>query len=615
MPTIIDSLFLQLGIDTSKFSADQKKALSKISQFESETKKSADKAARRVKTVGEAFRDLADDTAIGASARRLDTLSGKLRALGQAGQVSGGVSGGLGLMAEGLGTLLSPATLAVGALGLLGKAALDFNAKMTAANATIARQAELSGLNAKKVWAWGQAAKSVGGSSTEIPEFLTNLDTQLAGGFTGFGNPGPMLAGMALMGMNYRPGQTVNPASLIAGYRRYAAARGGGSQGWDAARAMAMQTGLYDPSLFKFAMPGGGGLKAYDKAKTEAPKDLNAIIASSLKGQQLIGLTDIKKAALAERTFGLIQHPMQSLVWMMGRLIHYTKEALRETVKIAKDIGRLFNFFVHPKKAIHQIERVGKAVLHGAEAGYKKGGIAGAVTGAADAYHGAVNASVGRRMVSTVQALMAAGLSRPAAEAIAGNFMQESSLNPQARNGSHFGLAQWGKARQALARRNGFDLSTASGQIAFTAWELHNTPYGRQALARMNAAKTLQGKIAAFDTFFERSGELAYNAKTGRYSILGPQNEKPVFNRFDYGRDAQSAMRGLLTMAKVAGIHHTTVNNRVNNATRIGDIHVHTPTLDPYAHASAVRRGLADHPLLGPTAQHQVTLSTHGMAG
>ena len=92
MATIIDSLFLELGIDVSKFSKDQQRALEKIKQFESQTKRAADKASTHVKKVGEAFRDITDDTSVGRSARRLDTMAVKLKSLGQASRVSGGVT-------------------------------------------------------------------------------------------------------------------------------------------------------------------------------------------------------------------------------------------------------------------------------------------------------------------------------------------------------------------------------------------------------------------------------------------------------------------------------------------------------------------------------------------
>ena len=117
MPTIIDSLFLELGIDTSKFSADQKRALTKISEFETKAKSSAKKSTQAVKTVGEAFKDIASTTAVGRSAAGLDSFATKLKALGMAGQASeSAVAGGVGGMAVGLGALLSPAALSVAAL-------------------------------------------------------------------------------------------------------------------------------------------------------------------------------------------------------------------------------------------------------------------------------------------------------------------------------------------------------------------------------------------------------------------------------------------------------------------------------------------------------------------
>lgn len=613
MPTIIDSLFLQLGIDTSKFSADQKKALAKIQQFESQTKKSADKAAQRVKTVGQAFRDIADDSAIGNTSKRLDTMAVKLRTLGQAGRVSGGVSGGLGMMAEGLGALLSPATLAVAAIGLLGKAAWDFNEKMTATNATIYRQSQLSGINASKLWAWGQAAKAVGGTATDIPNFMVGLSTQLAGGFTGFGNPGQMLAGMALMGIPYRPGQNVNPASLIEGYRNYAKARGGGTFGWDAARAMAMQTGLYDPSLFKFAMPGGGGLKAYEYAKHAAPKSFTDTIKKSLMSQRLLGYKDIQEAVLAERTYGGIQNPMQALVGLMTNLLAAVNTMLGWTIKIADWVGAIAEHFgVKPLGEL--AGHVEKWLL-----GKSPSAIIGGVKVAGNLPGDFVD-----RQILAMRVLMGRGMSQKAAAAMVGNASQESGLNPFATNEGHAGLFQLDKARQAaFAKLFHYNIGAKNvparqqflDQLLFSVLEFKTTQ--KEAARKMAAAHGLAAKTRAFEKYDERPGDHSY----GR--------------RLLYAQEAEESARGLSPHTRLAREMHAAANMHLNmlhaieaakarqraiqhvttHHTKIDAVNVATQATDADGMARGARKALSTHPLIGPAAQHQVVLSTHGMAG
>jgi hypothetical protein len=116
LPTVIDSLFLELGIDVSKFSKDQQKAIAKIQQFESQTKRAAGNARGQVATVGAAFRDLANDSRLGSSASQVENLATKFKNLGISLQASGGAGMAVGGMARGLGMLLSPAALGAAAV-------------------------------------------------------------------------------------------------------------------------------------------------------------------------------------------------------------------------------------------------------------------------------------------------------------------------------------------------------------------------------------------------------------------------------------------------------------------------------------------------------------------
>ena len=281
MPTIIDSLFLELGIDVSKFSKDQQRALEKIKQFETETRKSADKAAARVKTVGHAFRDIADETAIGASARRLDTMAVKLKALGQAGRVSGGVSGGLGMMAEGLGMLLSPATLALTAVTALGAGVWDFDKKMTAANATIFRQAQLSGMSAKNLWAWGEAAKSVGASPTSITGGIASLQTAVTGMGIGAGSATAQLVALArLGGVGYNFQSGVDIKSLFE--RVHQLAKKNGYKNLGALRALTMP--VMNDAMFELATsPTFNPDNLQSKIKHLEPPGFGKILAGAVK--------------------------------------------------------------------------------------------------------------------------------------------------------------------------------------------------------------------------------------------------------------------------------------------------------------------------------------------
>src|ERR1039458_2531563 len=99
--TIIDSLFLELGIDTTRLGSDQVKALSKIRDFETAAKKAGKGGSEAIKTVGEAFKDLAKGTGIGSGVARIEDLSKKFTGLGKSLSVAGGVGAPLGAVTRG----------------------------------------------------------------------------------------------------------------------------------------------------------------------------------------------------------------------------------------------------------------------------------------------------------------------------------------------------------------------------------------------------------------------------------------------------------------------------------------------------------------------------------
>ncbi|MEA3197856.1 MAG: hypothetical protein QOF32_1908, partial [Gammaproteobacteria bacterium] len=269
--TIIDSLFLELGVDTTKFSADQQRALAKIKEFESQTKRAAGNARGGIQTVGSAFRDLANDSRLGATSASVENLAKRISALGVSMKASGGgAMEGLGGMAMGFGAMLSPATLGAITMGLLSKQVWDFNKSMTASNATLARNAELSGMSATNLWAMGQAAKTVGGNAEGIEASIAGLQTSLAGMSIGVGSNVQALIGMARLrnyGAKFNPGgfgQGVDEESLFkAGHAMFL------KEGRAKTMAMLTQYGLANEDQANLIM-SEGGYAEYQKAQAQA---------------------------------------------------------------------------------------------------------------------------------------------------------------------------------------------------------------------------------------------------------------------------------------------------------------------------------------------------------
>jgi hypothetical protein len=80
------------------------------------------------------------------------------------------------------------------------------------------------------------------------------------------------------------------------------------------------------------------------------------------------------------------------------------------------------------------------------------------------------------------------------------------------------------------------------------------------------------------------------------------------FNALDASRLADVA--GMVTSANSRS---SSVQHNVTSETHIGEVNVHTPATDPRSHANAVAQGITDHPLLSPSAQGSVALSTRAM--
>ncbi|NPD68920.1 hypothetical protein HN018_02885 [Lichenicola cladoniae] len=120
-----------------------------------------------------------------------------------------------------------------------------------------------------------------------------------------------------------------------------------------------------------------------------------------------------------------------------------------------------------------------------------------------------VSGQTARNEASGFSLLTSLGLDRNHALAMLGNFEQESSLNPGARNGHHYGIEQWDDSRaDAIKAQTGIDVRTAgyADQIKAAAWEVM---YGneRNHAKGFFGAGDLKSATGRFASDIERSGE------------------------------------------------------------------------------------------------------------
>ena len=101
------------------------------------------------------------------------------------------------------------------------------------------------------------------------------------------------------------------------------------------------------------------------------------------------------------------------------------------------------------------------------------------------------------------------GLDRVHALAMLGNFEQESDLDPDARNGRHFGIEQWSDDRaDYIKQATGIDVRTAgyADQLKAAVWEITGGREGRNARGFFGATD-LSAAAGLFATDIERSRE------------------------------------------------------------------------------------------------------------
>jgi hypothetical protein len=593
LPTIIDSLFLELGIDTSKFSKDQQRALAKIQQFESQTKRSAGNARGQIQTVGDAFRDLTKDSRVGSSAAGIDSLATKLKNLGMSMQVSGGVGTPLGGMARGLGMLLSPAALGAAAVGLVAKEVWDLNKNMTASNATLARNAELSNMSATNLWAMGQAAKTVGGNAEGVEASIAGLQTALAGMSIGVGSAIPQMIGMARLrkyGAKYNPGgfgNGVDEESLFkAGHAMFQ------KEGRAKTMAFLTQYGLTNEDQANLIM-SNGGYAEYQKAKAKAQSmktggGFEAVVRNSLKSQVGLGENDIAGSINAAEAYGGIQQPMQTIVGLLtdirtfiGAILNGLSSVFNWTSKVKGGPKTAFNIATEGAKAAFNAVANTLRVLSPIQFG---------------------PSAMRSGMSKAMQTLIGNGVSKEDAASMVGNMAQESSMNPMARNGSHVGLMQWSNARQAdFEKKYHYQMGASdvpmsqqfSDQMQFAQDELRTTQ--QKAAIAMARAADLMGKTKAFMEFDEAPGDNSLAKRIANAEIA-------------YRLANASAM------LQSANVRPAPVQHTVTSETNIGDVHLHTNATDPASHADAFRNGISKQPLLDMDALSAVSISTRGMA-
>ena len=216
MATVIDSLLIELGLDTSQFTISQKKAVDELQKFDEQSSKTFKNSQKNVNDFGLSM------------GKTKDAL------------ISLGVS------------LLS----IKGFVGLAND--------ITKTNADIGRTAELFGMGSKELSAWQNVMKSVGGTSEDFNTSLQNIQGSLAAIQTGGG--GEIFKPLAMLGVPFEAvdleNAKVDMLALADAIKKTYDAPGGKQKAYNLARDLGISE-----SLFMVLKQGSSAVKSlYEEA-------------------------------------------------------------------------------------------------------------------------------------------------------------------------------------------------------------------------------------------------------------------------------------------------------------------------------------------------------------
>jgi hypothetical protein len=350
-------------------------------------------------------------------------------------------------------------------------------------------------MSATNLWAMGQAAKTVGDNAEGIEASIASLQTSLAGMSIGVGSAVPQLIGMARLrkyGAQFNPGgfgNDVDEESLFQAVNKMYQ-----SQGRAKTMAMVTQYRLMNEDQANLAMSSGGWAEyKKDQAQIKATQTggaFEAVVRNSLKSQVGLGEKDIAGAVAAETAYGGIQQPMQTIVGLLTNIYAILNATLGFVAKIAGFSSSATK--EGPKTAFN-------IATEGAKAAFNA--VANTLRVLSPIQFGPSAMRSG--MSKAMQTLMSNGMSKADAAAMVGSMAQESSMDPFARNGSHIGLMQLDKARQAdFGKRYGYQIGSSAvskdkqlnDQVLFGQYELLTT----QKAAASAMAKARDGENESF---------------------------------------------------------------------------------------------------------------------
>jgi len=277
MATVIDSLLIELGLDTSKFDSAQKKSVEQLRKFDEQANKTAKNTQQGSKNIGEGFEKAKD-------------------------------------------ALLSLGVALVGVKGFT-----SFVGSMTTGNAALGRNANLLSMSARELDAWGGVLKSVGGNVESFQGSMQAMQQGIANvklGDAAILTPLARLGALSSVDLNKN---TVDVYKLADALKRFK-----DQNGEQLTYTLAQQLGLNKETFMVLEKGSESVRKLYgENYKLSGINEKNAEAAQKFQAQ--LGL-------LSQAISGASNEVMDQLYPSLGALVEGTSSAITKLVEWDKQL-------------------------------------------------------------------------------------------------------------------------------------------------------------------------------------------------------------------------------------------------------------------------------------
>ncbi len=542
MATVIDSLIVSLGMDSSKFTKGQKEAINSLKNMEAQSGKTANALERNAKNVSQAFGQLKNEL------------------------------------------------LSVAALYVSFNSIKSFITNTVMQTAALGRMSDKLDMNAKELAQWELAAKHAGGSADSMVDSIRGAnDTisklrlgqsseqlQATYNYAGVGgvDVGNVKSGTDLL---------LKQADIIKGINE--------KFGANQARMAAEQMGIHE-SEFQLFKGGSDSVKNQLDAQSDLATQEQKLSQQSEELRKEFDTLSNQTKALGISILHDAMPAIQTFADFLGSAD--LQESLDVTILNIKFFGRVIGWVAESIKSV--IDKLLDSIPGGQVIKYM---LSDSLTGIANAESmmegkgnrdGAILTKDAKKRLenldknpapvdknSIVGKLVKMGWTPAQAAGIAGSLQQESAgFDPSAKNedSGMYGIAQWDTTRRKKFSEiigKPIEGSSLDEQLRFMNWELNNSH--KSAGDKIRASKTAEEAAQIHSDKYEKA------SKTGKWAANDEQRRKNAANYLSSYNSANAKNSSQIPMS-MQPLGSSSANKNTSVETNINSIVINTKATD-----------------------------------